>query len=262
MKTFILKTSAFVIPFFVLFLFAKYFHINDRGDLLRLGYLISEDGYSKDAIFKSEKTRKVKYKKMSEINLSVKSKFDILVIGDSFSELDNIGYQDYLVEKGNCSLLHYDRFLHENPLETLHGLLNGNLLDRIEVDYIILQSVERSFVVRGQNINKSVQITTDTITDLIQKRNSAQASHKTPEEDPFFTRANFRVPGYNIFYQFDDNAFHSQTYMVNTQKTLFSSRADKLLFLADDLDVLDFNNEEKKNCLKFFFKFSFSQIKL
>ncbi|GAW89776.1 hypothetical protein FPS14_contig00030-0017 [Flavobacterium psychrophilum] len=47
--------------------------------------------------------------------------------------------------------------MHENPIETVTGFLNGNVLDNIKVDYIILQSVERVFVERALVFNKKLK---------------------------------------------------------------------------------------------------------
>ena len=134
MKKLLYKTAFFVFPFFLLFLLSHKYYTSDKGDLLRLGYIADIYNYDYKEVFKSEINRKINYTLFSEINLKKGNTFTVFTIGDSFSEQGTIGYQNYLADDTTIKVLHYDRFLHENPIETLTGILNSNVLDNIKVN--------------------------------------------------------------------------------------------------------------------------------
>ena len=243
MKKLIYKTALFVGPFFLLFILSFIYFTSDRGDLLRLGYFADINNYDFKKVFKKEINRKIKYDLFSEINFKKKNTYNIFTIGDSFSEQQMISYQNYLADNDNIKVLHYDRFLHENPIETLTGFLNGDVLDSIKVDYIILQSVERSFVNRGLVFNKKCIINNDSLTKLIKEHNQKKLEVvKEKIKDKFFCREILRFFLNPIYYNFDDNAYSSKTYQVKTKIDLFSTNNHNLLFLDDDYKVLNVIN--------------------
>ena len=241
MKKFILKTAAFIIPFILLSFFPMFFYTAAKGDLIRMGYL-PDNGFDSKTIFKKELKRKRHFSAVSEIDLNAQSKFTILTIGDSFSEQGNTGYQNYLAENSRVTVLHYDRFLHENPIETLYGILNGDLLDKVKVKYIVLQSVEREFVSRSNKLDSTQIVLRKSLSYKIKTHNKFRGKEQTEEQ--FFSKATFRFPLYNICYNFDDNAYFSKTYQVKTKVSLFSGSNPELLFFTDDVEKVTTNNEE------------------
>lgn len=244
MKKLLYKTALFVIPFFLLFLLSFKYYRDDKGDLLRLGYIADIYNYDFKDVFKDEISRKIKYTLFSEINLKKENKFTAFTIGDSFSEQGMISYQNYLADNSNIKILHYDRFLHENPIETLTGFLNGDVLDSIKVEYIVLQSVERGFVNRGLLFNKNSKINNDSLTGLINKhKEKSLKESKEKSKDKFFCRETLRFPLNAIYYNFDDNAYSSKVYQVKTKTDLFSPHNHNLLFLDDDYEALKINND-------------------
>ena len=243
MKKLLFKTSFFVFPFFLLFLLSHKYYTSDKGDLLRLGYIADIYNYDFKEVFKSEINRKINYTLFSEINLKKENTFTVFTIGDSFSEQGIIGYENYLADDTTIKVLHYDRFLHENPIETLTAILNGNVLDNIKVNYIILQSVERSIVNRGIAFNKKSKINIDSLADLINKhKEKLHEVVKEKTKDEFFCRKTVKFSLNAICYNFDDNAYSSKTYKVKTKQNLFSTNNLNLLFLDDDYEVLSVNN--------------------
>jgi len=243
MKKLLYKTALFVIPFFLVFSFSYEYYNSEKGDLLRLGYVPDFYNYNSKEIFKNEIRRKIKYTLFSEMNLKKKNTFTVFTIGDSFSEQGMISYQNYLADNSSIKVLHYDRFLHENPIETINGFLNGNVLDYIKVDYIILQSVERIFVNRGIAFNKKCKINNDSLTSLIHKEKEKRVKVvKEKTKDKFFNRGTLNFLLKSICYNFDDNAYSSEVYQVTTKQNLFSTNNHKLLFLEDDYKVLEVNN--------------------
>ncbi len=240
MKKFILKTAAFILPFVLLSLFPMFFYSAAKGDLLRMGYL-PDNSFDRTTIFKKEFERKSHFTNISDIDINAKSEYTALTIGDSFSEQGNTGYQDYLGEKGKATILHFDRFLHDNPIETLYGILNGDLLDNVKVKYIILESVEREFVSRSNRPDSTQLIRCNTLSKKIKNRRKFKV--KESNEEQFFSKATFRFPLYNICYNFDDNAYFSKTYQVKTKRSLFSNSNPELLFFTADVEKVTTNNE-------------------
>ena len=147
MKKFIVKIVLFSLPIAFLYLFTLVFYATDKGDLIRVGYIIDKGDYR--SIFKEELEQNFFYTLLSKTNLNKSKKFTVLTLGDSFSGQKGYGYKNYLAQK-NISVLHFDRFLNKNPLETAYGILNGDLLNNIKVEYIIIQSVEREIVNRSK----------------------------------------------------------------------------------------------------------------
>ena len=250
MKKFVVKIILFSWPIAFLYLFTLGFYATDKGDLIRIGYLIDKGDYRN--VFRKELDRKIFYTKVSSINLKSPKKYTVLTIGDSFSEQFGFGYKNYLAQKENLSILHLDRFLSDNPIQTLYGLLNSNVLDKIKVNYIILQSVEREFVIRGKNIDVSKIISINSLEKRIKKNNCSNSINKLKNEKNKYKFPSNRIikfPLQNIFYLFDDNAYHSDCYKVKTKENLFSGKSNNLLFLSTDLSNVKVNNDLKATTL-------------
>lgn len=242
MKKLIIKTALFTAPFFIMYLFYSNFYCKDKGDLTRLGYIPDYYNYDFRTLFGEEINSKINFSLFSEIDLETENKFTLLTIGDSFSEQGGMSYQNYIASP-EISVLHYDRFLHENPIETVNGLLNGDVLNKLKVDYIILQSVERSFVSRGMEVNKKTVTTKDSLKKLIILHEEKEADKKEDTKDKFFNRDIILFPLNTIANSFNCKAYGSRTYQVDTKSDLFITHNKKLLFLDDDYSILPVNND-------------------
>lgn len=243
MKKLLYKTALFTGPFFLFYLVYINYYSDDRGDLSRLGYIPKTINYDFKVLFKKELNAKVYYRKFSELNLNSKNKFNILTVGDSFSEQDGMSYQNYIDHSLN--IVHYDRFLHNNPIETVNGLVNGDVLNNLKVDYIILQSVERFFVERGLEVKNNNVIKSDSLKDIIVKykeKKEKETEQKEHTKDKFFNRDILLFPLNNIVYNFRDKGYYSRVHQVKTTKNLFITNNNKLLFYDDD-----YNNTPKNN---------------
>lgn len=247
MKKLIIKTSFFVIPFFLIFVINQGFYKKDKGDLLRLGYIFETNDYDIKVLFKKYFDREIEYKQVSEINLDSVNTFDFVSIGDSFSAQGVIGYQNCLVHDSNIKLLDIDRDLYDSPIKTLHDLINGGFFDKNKTKYVILQNVERGFVERGKSVSKTDKFTIDSLKHIFINKNKLklEKEHEKKPKDQFFSKENIRFIMYNFNYLYDDNANVSQTYKVNTTNNLFSVSDNELLFFEDDIKVLGTNNDKK-----------------
>jgi hypothetical protein len=241
MRKFIVKALFFSLPIAFLFVFTFVFYTTEKGDLIRVGYIIDKVDYRN--IFKEELERRNFYTEVSSINLNSPKKYTVLTIGDSFSEQKGFGYKNYLAQKSTISVLHLDRFLSGNPIQTLYGFLNSNVLDKIKVNYIILQSVEREFVTRGKTVDPTKKIGLEWINNRIKEHRDSLKETKTKDE--FLGNRMIKFPLQNIRYLLDDNAYDSDTYQVKTKENLFSVKTNNLLFLSTDLSNVKVNNDLK-----------------
>lgn len=240
MKKFIQKTSLFIIPFFCLYFLNTFLYVQNEGDLIRLGYLYSNPS-PKSNLSKQFNLNK-QYTLVSEIKLNTKPKFDVLTIGDSFSEQDSLGYKNFLAKEG-LSVLHMDRFLAGDPIQKIIELINGDFFDSIQTDYVILQSVERNFVQRCQEIDYTKSIYIDSIKNKINKY-----VKKTHERNlGYFNNSVIKIPLTNIQYNFSYKPANSKTYKVKTNKdNLFTKNPNNLLFYEDDINNMKYKNDSLK----------------
>ena len=218
------------------------FYSADKGDLIRIGFIKDDNIYDRNIVFSKEIKKKINFTTISNINLNLKHHFDVLTIGDSFSEQRNFGYQNYLAD--NNSVLHIDRNLHENPIETAYSILNGDLLNNIKVKYIVIQSVQRDFIERAITLDTTKTITASSLLASMKKLKSKNVATEETAKAPFYSSTLIKLPLYTLYYQFDDNAFYSKTYQVATKKNAFSTNNHKLLFLGEDI-----KKAKKKNTL-------------
>ena len=244
MTKFLKKTAWFVVPAFLMLLLTEIFYTDNNGDLFRMSYLADTFNYNQQELFKEDFARDKHFTRVAELNLKKKHKVKYLIVGDSFSDIGNVGYYNHLDNDSTATLLFYvDRYINPNPLEILQGLINGNFFDNVEAEYIVLQSVERDFV-RRRIINKERLITTDTITATIKrhKKNAEKLVQEEASKDKLFINRNLKFVANNLLYNFDDNAFFNDVYYVDATEKLFSSDKKKILFFSDDLSAYDDNS--------------------
>ena len=243
MKKFVEKIILFSLPIAFLYFFTLVFYSTNKGDLIRVGYIIDKGDYR--SVFKKELERKIFYTKVSSMNLKAPKKYTVLTIGDSFSNQLGYGYNNYLAQKSTISVLNFDLYLSGNPIQTIYGILNGNMFTTIKVDYIILQSVERKLVTRGKTIDTNKIINVEWLNNRINEHRDSLKETRTKAE--FLGNRMIKFPLQNILYLLDDNAYDSDTYQVKTNKNLFSFKPNNLLFLSTDLSNVKVNNDLKAN---------------
>jgi hypothetical protein len=239
MKKFIIKGAIFILPIIFLQVYTMLFYTTLKGDLFRLGYIVDNSDYR--YIFKEEFERDIYFTNISDINLNSQYEYTVLTIGDSFSEQKGSGYQNYLAKNDSIKIIHFDRFLNNNPIQTLYGILNGDFFNNINVDYVVLQSIERAFVKRTKKIDTKKIILIDSLIKEI--KGHKFNLNKEGLSDKLFSDRIFKFPLYNILYFLDDNAYVSQTYRVNTKENLFSVNKNELLFYFGDLENMKINND-------------------
>ena len=245
MRQLIIKTSFFVIPFFLIHSFNLMFFNNQEGDLVRVGYIYNNP-MPKSLIDEQFDLNK-KYTLLSEIDFSQPQEFDVLVIGDSFSDQGNLSYHNFLANKG-ISVLYIDEFIpNKKPIQTLIGLLNSSFFDTIKVKHIILQSVEREFNNRTAILDFEQKLNLEELNIKIDKY-LEQLEHHTPKNKlRFFSEALLKIPLNNMSYQFTKKPKYSRTYKIDIEKeNLFSNKTSDLLFYDYEIDYLNIKNDTSR----------------
>jgi len=242
MKKFLIKGAIFSFPILLLQVYTMMFYSIPTGDLLRLGNMM--DKYDYRYIFKEEFENEIHFDNISDINLSTKSKYTFLTLGDSFSEQQGYGYQNYLAKNDSVTIIHFDKFLNGNSIQTLYGILNGDILNKIKPEYIILQTIERHFVRDSKGVDRNNIILNDSLIKLVENKKKVDTSEIISKK--LFIDKILRFGLYKILYLLDDNAFGSKTYRVNTKENFFSINEDnknKLLFYQGDVEHFELNND-------------------
>ncbi|WET00908.1 hypothetical protein [Flavobacterium sp. YJ01] len=236
MKKFIFKASFFIAPFLFLYAITVLFYSDaESPDLIRLGCFPNVFKEYR-GVFHDEFNRKIYFNKYSERkNRNEK----ILTIGDSFSEQDNYGYKNYLAEQS--SILHIDRFLSGNQIQTLYELSNGDFFEKHNIEYVILENVERYFIVNAKKIDTSKVMMTSQLDDLVRNHKPSEIDNV----DPFFSKKTIQFPLSMLRYYVSQN-YLSNKYAYNVvlkKDNLFSVNENNLLFLFKDLSNLEGNND-------------------
>ncbi|MCO6481151.1 MAG: hypothetical protein J5I62_00010 [Flavobacteriales bacterium] len=236
MRRFILKTCLFVAPFALGYVLTISFYTTaETYDLMRIGLIPDLAGKTSDR-FQEAFRRPFHFRPYAPGDTG---KADVLIIGDSFSDQENYGYDNYLAESVN--VLHLGRALSGNQMETLHGLINGGFFDREPVRYVVLECVERDFVRIGREMDTTRVIDRAALDSMWER----QVRKKPNLGYKFFSSTTYKFPYEFIRYLTrHDYLSNGQTYNVDlTTDTLFSNGLDKLFFFHQDLDNTDLNND-------------------
>lgn len=155
MRKFLIKLSYTVLPvFLLLFGLVAYvtLYISPRttGDLGNLAYIpfdCQDDapGEMEEMLF--EDIRQTD----SLRNVHV----DVLTVGDSFSRMGRLGYQNYLAAQ-DVSVANCTRELYQNPFQYAYNILDRGLVDSTNISVLIVQVGERDLIIRSEefDVNK------------------------------------------------------------------------------------------------------------
>lgn len=230
MKKFIYSFSLFFAPLLILILVTEINFVNPL-DLARVGF-ISVDGTYRSK-FKDEYRKEINFSNVSGINDI--TKYDILTIGDSFSDQENVGYQNYLADIDSNRVLHYDLVKgFANPINILYGIINNSFLDTFSVNYIILEIVERNLLLHTKDIDYDYKLS---------HKDQRKGSNTNEKVGKFPPIKYIKFPLFSLLYNFDDNAYFSKVYKLKTDTLLFSNNSGDLLFYYNDLLRVENNNK-------------------
>lgn len=208
MRRFLLKSLCFVFPFFVLYALTRFLYSHTGApDLLRIGYIPNVyPSYRKK--FDSDLSIRFAY-----LSSSKKKKFKILSIGDSFSDQGAAGYQNILSD--SFSILHFDNYISNNPIQTLIGLCNSDFFSQYEFEAVILENVERHLTGNVEKIDTFFKLPFHRIDSIVHPRPEKEnlrkhSSPSNPFKYDFFSRVTIEFPLYHL-----PRYFFNQSYLAN-----------------------------------------------
>ena len=223
MKKFIKQLIIFILPFLTLALIFHFFYSSSGGDLNRIGKISVSEDYRSDFI---------NYEPVlfdTYFNDSMRD-YDFITIGDSFSRQGNNGYQNFLVKNYSYQVLDLStNYEVGNPLEFALRLSNSDFFGKVNTRYLVVEIVERSISGR---VDIDFHISGESIRPDFNERESLSSTHL--EKFVRFIRDSIQFSLFSLLYSFDDKAFFSQVYKVETSQPLFSKNKNYLLYFYQD----------------------------
>lgn len=215
------------------------FVVSGHGDLTRMAFLPFEKSQTPTMRYDKSHIEFTDY-----ISIDDKTSIDMLTIGDSFSNgAAGEYYQDYVADKYGKQVLNIPLMEDGNPLTVLRRLLDLGLMEDIQPQVVVLESVERSAVSRfdGNEVAKSMQ-----------KENFIKyfCEHKKNGESDFtglfpggMPEANREMVKVKIKKYGEENRLGKYVYKEILAKNLFTNkdREKMLLFFYEDLWWQDAN---------------------
>lgn len=237
MKKIVLKTTLFLSPILLIWLLTYFFYATDKGDLLRLGYIWDKKEFNGKKLFAKDYAMEKAYTGVSELKFKKKERFRLMHLGDSFSKL----YSNQLAKYGG-PILYFEPLLQARPnypnsMSTICGLLNSGFFDTVQVDYVLLECVERSVINHALRVEPGTLLTIDSL--MVRKERNTEPAE--PKEQLFSARP-FKFIWSNLVYLFKDKVDFSPVYRVSTTQQLFSTEEHKLIFLDGDIEALNYKN--------------------
>lgn len=152
MKKFLIKLSYTVLPvFLLLFGLTAYVTLNvlpkttgDLGHLALIPFGCNEDD--------ADEMKELLYMNVNQTDSLRSIHADVLTVGDSFSRMGRLGYQNYLAAQG-VSVVNCARELYENPMQYAYNILDRGLVDSTNIGVLVIQVGERDLVSRAEEFN-------------------------------------------------------------------------------------------------------------
>lgn len=152
MKKFLLKICYTVLPLWLFFVgitayYQLYVAPNMVGDLAGLGKIPTRAWQSDPTDTTMTDTL---YRDVTDAEELRHAKKEVLVCGDSFSQLGEVGWNSYLAKMIGRDVLNYKSAsgILPNPLQTAYELMRDGYVDSTTVKTFIVESVERSLLQR------------------------------------------------------------------------------------------------------------------
>lgn len=212
----------------------------ENGDLIRRGYIYQ---YFKEPV--NVNFNKIGYIHLSEISDSSITNINVLTIGDSFFDRGECGVQNILAKKGEI-VVNHDIGSYDNPFQKSVELLNSDFFDLYEVDAIYVESVERAFIQRAENMR--FDELGNKFEDLL--KGNIRRGYIPSGDFSFFSPSTVMAPYANISYQFFDRPPGLKTVMVPLRHE--ESTQDYGLCYYEDIESLVIKNDliRLKNALE------------
>lgn len=236
MKKFLLKSLIFIFPFAILQAITILGHRIDHGDLTRIGNIIELYPNYRENLWKDQKFD-VHFKELESIDVE-NLKIKYLLIGDSFT-FDGNGYKNQLGSLSNESVysFHMKLLVDKNPLQTLSALIKTDFFKKNEVEYVILQSVERFLTLRANTFDKTID---HDFTNKVERK-SLESNHFKLSDREFPSKSIFKIPYMTTKYVMGYENL-DRIYRFDTDKNYFSVDKNEVLVFREDVDFAPLNN--------------------
>lgn len=148
MNKFLFKLSYTVLPvFIILFALTAYLNLCIRpqatGDLGRLAFITIGEDYGER--IRQGEMKDVLFVKVRETEQLRKIRVNVLTIGDSFSQQEHAGYQNYMSKTG-LTVANMRRGLYKSPVQYAWNVLNAGVVDSTNINVMVVEIGERDFV--------------------------------------------------------------------------------------------------------------------
>lgn len=243
MKKYLIKTILFLVPIGALIGFEMMNYTHDQGDLARMSYLNINYNYDK-AFGEENNNRHIVIENDSSI--TTKKKWTYFTIGDSFFQQYPFGIVNHLSMQYPNNVVNFRRqyLKGDNPIQTLQGLINSDYFDSVQVEYVVLESVERLVTVRNIHDDSTRIYSFEDIQKNIAKEKAENIKDQENTKKPPYPTDRF-VKFYlnNIFYQFTPIGLNGSVYKESLDGNYFTTKSKDLLFYWRDVDYLQYNND-------------------
>lgn len=155
MKKFLTKLSYTLLPvFLLLFGLTAYLNLYIRpqatGDLGRLAFVMVGEDYGQ-RIEQNEMKEKL-FSNVRETEDLRNIHVNVLTIGDSFSQQEHAGYQNYMPQEG-LTVANTRRGLYDNPIQYAWNILEAGIIDSTNIDVMVVEVGERDLSLRINNFS-------------------------------------------------------------------------------------------------------------
>lgn len=217
------------------------YNVAGGSDLSRLAYLPDFYKNTKEKLSRNDETIRFYSDFYTD---SLKHNYDLLIIGDSFSDAVHT-FSNKLAKKKSVLVVKGQN--EKNPIQRLSSLINSGFFDTINVKEVLLESVERYVVERALSTNLCDSSMQNNVIDKTLITNTSNANISKPKHDFFSSQPLYF--GFNTLRHLlcKDVEFNSTVQQYSLTKKLFSYYKSKsILVLKEDIQKLYYNNDSKK----------------
>ena len=158
MKKFLIRLSYTVLPIWAVLVATVLYislYVSPRmsGDIGRLACI--PFGFEYDEMLEQKALKDTFFQTINHPSELKHIRTTVLTIGDSFSQMGRIGYQNYMGQQG-VSLVNMHLEPHNSPLQEAYNILDRALIDSTTVKVLIVETVERDFPLNIQSFRPTV----------------------------------------------------------------------------------------------------------
>ena len=246
MKQFLLKVTLFSFPIILVIVWTLRNYNDEQSDLGRMSYLSIDYDHSK--LFKQAFVQSPPIIFNDSTIVHRKKKWKYFIIGDSFSQQKKASYIHQLTAKCPDNVVNFRPLYQQdgNIFTTIHSLLNSDYFDSLDIEYVVLENVERYIVYRGYNPDTTLHIDQKSILALKKEIDDKFSNaSSTQKSQPYPTDRFVKFPLNNLVYSFKSDGINGQVLREPLTTPLFSTANQNILFFEEDIHLLSFTNNKE-----------------